>query len=531
MFQAALAAGILFTAWHWRPHARPLWWPVSRAHLWAPRSASFKPSGHAPRCDVLVVGGTPAGIAAALSAARRGAKVVLMEPRPKLGGDIVYAMLNMFDIPARPRKASPVNGIFAEFYNELGLSFNPDHARQLFDKALADEPNIRVYRDTQLLQIYKDGDRITGVMARHQVGSKQYDWDLAAAAVVDATNDANVAARAGAHFYIGREVANRDKKMQSAGLLFSVSGVDWKKVLVYVKGRRLMRSGEPAKTVESSQPPAKQQSIRQVIKTGRPAKVWLRLGGTHGDYAWERGDIARQYKPLGPDVMMLSINFGKQDDGTVVLNTLNLLNVNGLDSASVKKAMREGRAELPRLLNFLRAVMPGFKKAQLAQVAPELYIRETRHLQGFYSLKVADIRAETRFPDRVALASYPLDLHPYIKGQVNPFGARRYYYTLPLRCLVPHAVDNVFVASRSLSATYSAAGSARVIPVSMAAGEAAGAAAWICARDHVSPHEIMKDPRRLQLVQESLRQMGADIGDEYPGQPAREKEKEDRPAQ
>jgi len=484
------------------------------------------------RCDVLVIGGTPAGVAAALAAARRGAKVVLLESRPKVGGDIVYAMLNMFDIPARPGMASPVHGIFAEFYNQLGLAFEPDRARRLFDKALAAESNIRVYRDSHLLQIYKTENRVKGVFARHRFAGKAHDWDIGAHVVVDATDDANVAARAGADYYLGREVANRDKKMQSAGLLFSVSGVNWNAVRFYVRGKRLMRAEESRKTVEIDRTPASSQRFRQAIDSGKPANVWLRVGGMHGNYAWERGDIAKRYQPQGADAMLLSINFGRQpNDGTVVLNALNLLGVDGTNGASVAKAMRQGRAELPRLVQFLRRAMPGFEKAQLAQVAPELYIRETRHIQGYYSLKVADIRAESRFFDRVASASYPLDLHPYVMGQLNPFGPRRYYYTLPLRCLVPRGVDNIFVASRSLSATYSAAGSARVIPVTMAAGEAAGAGAWVCARDRVSPHDIMNDSRRLRLVQNSLREMGADIGDEYPGQKLRETEKEDRPAQ
>lgn len=488
------------------------------------------------QCDVFVVGGTPSGVAAALAAARRGAKVVLIEPRPKLGGDIVYAMLNMFDVPARPGHASPIHGIFAEFYDQLGMSFEPDRARRLFDAALAAEPNIRVYRNTRVLQIDKNGASVIGGRVREMTAQGAREWDIAARTVIDATDDASFATRAGADSYLGREVANRDKKMQTAGLLFSVKGVDWNAVRFYVRGKRLMRAEESAaSTVEIRVPSAgRADASKAARKKSKPAAakpIWLRLGGIHGDYAWERGDIAKRYQPRGRNVMLLSINFGRYSDGTVVLNTLNLLDVNGIDAASTARARREGQAELPRLVNFLRRAMPGFEKARLAHVAPELYIRETRHIKGFYALKVKDIRAETKFFDRVAFASYPLDLHPYVKGQLNPFGPRRYYYTLPLRSLVPRAVDNVFVASRSLSATYSAAGSARVIPVTMAAGEAAGAAAWICARDNVSPHQLMNDSRRVRLVQKSLRALGADIGDEYPGQKTRETEKEDRPAQ
>ncbi|MDF2440977.1 MAG: hypothetical protein JWN98_1961, partial [Abditibacteriota bacterium] len=109
-----------------------------------------------------------------------------------------------------------------------------------------------------------------------------------------------------------------------------------------------------------------------------------------------------------------------------------------------------------------------------------------------------------------------LDLHPYRKNDINPFGPQRHYYTIPLRSLVPRRVNNIFVASRSLSATYSAAGSARVIPVAMACGEAAGAAAWLCATRGLTPHDLMNDSRPVKQLQDNLRDWGADIGDVLP---------------
>jgi hypothetical protein len=244
--------------------------------------------------------------------------------------------------------------------------------------------------------------------------------------------------------------------------------------------------------------------------------VWLRRGGVHGNYAWERGDIVRNYKPCGSNILFLSINFGRQSNGTVVLNTLNIVGVNGLSAPSQAQAHREAVRELPHFIAYLRRVMPGFGNAKLARIAPELYIRETRHIHGYHALKVSDIRAEHQFFDRIASASYPLDLHPYHKTDINPFGPRRYIYTLPLRSLVPRKVNNIFVASRSLSATYSAAGSARVIPITMAAGEAAGAASWLCVKQNITPHDMMRDSRWVKQLQTSLREWGADIGDKIP---------------
>jgi hypothetical protein len=214
--------------------------------------------------------------------------------------------------------------------------------------------------------------------------------------------------------------------------------------------------------------------------------------------------------------MALSVNFGHQSDGTVVLNTLNAVGVNGLDFADKERARQEMITEIPFFIAHLRRSMPGLENIGLAKVAPELYIRETRHLRGFYELQVADVRGNRKFPDRVALASYPLDLHPYEIGGANPYGPGRYEYTIPLRSLVPRWIDGLFVASRCISASYEAAGSARVIPITMASGEACGVAAALGARYNCSPHQMATTAQHYERVQAELRAGGANIGDLLP---------------
>jgi hypothetical protein len=198
--------------------------------------------------------------------------------------------------------------------------------------------------------------------------------------------------------------------------------------------------------------------------------------------------------------------------------TLNAVGVNGLDLADRARARQEMIAELPFFIAHLQAAMPGLKKIRLEKVAPELYIRETRHVRGFIELKVADIRSGKRFPDRVALASHPLDLHPYFKGQTNPFGPKRYYYSIPLSSLIPLSVDGLLVASRRLSATYEAAGSAGVIPITMASGEACVVAAALAAKNHWTPHQIVLNENFIQNIQAELWTVGANIGDQLPVQ-------------
>ena len=455
--------------------------------------------------DVLVVGGTPSGVAAALAAARHGASVTLIAQRPKLGGDIIYAYLNMFDVPLTDMNSetSPVAyGIFGDFFKQMGTAFDVQAAESWLENAVAKQKNVQVLSDVQIENILLREGRVSGVQVRLKNGNLR---KISARAVVDTTNDADVAARAGAGYYLGREQVNPDKKMQAAGLLFSVKGVDWQKLRAYVRSTRTISLAAARRL--------KQGNEAGVDIRVQGDRATIRRGGIHGNYAWERGNVIRDYVPRGPDIDVISINFGRQSDGSVVLNTLNIVGVNGLNADSRKRAYEEGIAEIPLLIAHLRRKMPGFENARLGRIAPELYIRETRHIRGFTTLTVNDVKSGTPFPDRVALASYALDLHPYNKGDLNPFGPSRHIYALPLKSLVPINVDGLFVASRSLSATYSAAGSARVIPITMAAGEAVGTAAAQCARGKYSPHELVKSAPRIRQLQDELRKSGMDVGD------------------
>jgi len=470
--------------------------------------------------DVLVVGGTPSGVAAAIAAARNGAKVILIEERPALGGDIVYAMLNMFDVPMNANGSSTAaNGIFGEFYKPLGVAFDIRDAQRLFDQKVAAQPNITVIKEVNIAKVLTSNARVAGVelVAR---GDKPQNFEInnamvTAPIVIDATNDADIAARAGAGFFVGREAGGKDNKQQSVSLLFSVSGANWQAMVNYVNGARPMEvSRRIGQEYASDVAPTTSKEVAQATLNQNPGKqVMHRLGGVDGNYIWERGDVVKNYKPHSPDIIAMSINFGRQKDGTVVLNTLNMVGVDGLDEPGKDRARKTMIAELPSYIAYLRKSMPGLENIKLAKVAPELYIRETRHLVGLAQLSVDDVQMGRKFPDRIALASYPLDLHPYEKGQGNPFGPKRYAYSIPLRSVVPQHLKNVLVASRSLSASYEAAGSARVIPITMAVGQACGVAAAHAVKQKVAVQQIAQTPALYQEVQNLLRDDNANIGD------------------
>jgi hypothetical protein len=170
--------------------------------------------------------------------------------------------------------------------------------------------------------------------------------------------------------------------------------------------------------------------------------------------------------------------------------------------------MQRAKAELPRLIAFLRDRAPGFENADLVRTADYLYIRETRHIRGLQLLTAEDIVDSRVFWDAVGVASYPIDLHPYHPGEINPWSAQRYVYTIPLRALVPHGIDNMLVASRSISASYQAAGSARVVPTTMEEGQAAGAAAVLSIESKQLIPLFAVQPSLVHELQNTLQAQG-----------------------
>ncbi len=429
--------------------------------------------------DVLVIGGSPGGVAAAVGAARMGASVILAEDEPQLGGVITSAWLSTFDMSMGPDGEHLTRGVFLEIYRRLGISFDPDEAARVFGRAVVHEPGIRTMLDAPLVRLIMAGQRIAG--------AEFYDrrWrrltQIRAKQVIDATEDGDVAAAAGAPFVVGRAGYRADERLQQAAtLIFRVGGVDWRALSADIK-----QHAESAGFL-----------------------TW----GTNGRAAWGYTDEMARYQPSDPRVLVYPLNLALQRDGSVLINALNVTDVDGLDGGSAALGMRKAISELLRLEKFLRETIPGFENGYLLDHAPSLYIRETRHIAGLYTLRVEDILAEQVFDDRIAVAAYPIDIHAYYAAWSNPYQPASTVYTIPFRAIVPQRVENLLVASRAVSATSEAHGSARVIPTIMALGQAAGVAAGLCARQGCTPREVAGDWALMYEVQRSLIGQGAYLG-------------------
>ncbi len=445
---------------------------------WAAPAATAVPS--AADVDVLVIGGTPGGVAAAVAAARMGASVALVEPRRELGGSLTSAWLTTFDMNMGPDGEHLTRGIFLEFYRRLGVSFDRSKAAKVLGRVLVRERGIRIMVDAPLVRIITEGSRIIGVEVQ------DLRWHrtalVRASQVIDATDHGDIAAASGVPFIVGRAGDQTPERwMQAASLIFRVGNVDWRHVTADIYSRLL---------------------------DGADLSVW----GVNGKAAWGYPDEAARYQPSDARLVLLPLNLALQDDGSVLINALNITGVDGLDPASVEAGMARGVAELPRLIAFLRETVPGFGRASVLDHAPALYVRETRHIVGLYTLTAGDIQSGRVFDDRVAVASYPIDIHPYYPGWADPYPREASEYTLPFRAIVPEGVENLLVPSQAFSATSEAHGSARVVPTVTALGQAAGVAAALCARNGWTPRHMALDPTLVRSLQGALIAQGAYLG-------------------
>ncbi len=423
--------------------------------------------------QVLVVGGSPAGIAAAVAASRAGMTTLLVEPQEEIGGEITLAWLNVLDLNLGPAGQPLTRGIFGQMYRALGQTFDIEEAQMVLDRLLRAQPKLTVQTRTKVVAPIVHDGVLTGVVLATGDGRSRV---VTADEFIDATDDASLAVAAGVSYTVGREESGLDRRMQAATLVFRLAGVDRRAVTRFV--------------------------AEEKMKPGR-------LCGVRGQYVWGYGEIVRHFRARNARVAAFDLNLGWQSDDTVLVNALQIFDVNGADRRSLQQARAQGEAELPTLARFLNARAPGFGGAYLVGAAPHLYVRETRHVASVYRMTAEDILSGRDFWDRVAVASYPIDLHPYGPGQMNPYAVSNRVYAIPFRILVPLRVERLLVVGKPVGATYSAAGSLRVIPTMMAMGEAGGEAAAFAIRNGTTPARMAQDPALITQLQRRLASVGA----------------------
>jgi hypothetical protein len=425
--------------------------------------------------DLIVVGGEPEAIAAAVAAAEEGARTLLLTSDPRLGGLFVRGALNVLDL-----RSTPVDfqrGLFERWWRRVGRlhAFDVLRGERAFVDLLA-QAGVEVRLSQPMPRPWVEGDRVVGVLVGNQAWSARQ--------VVDGTADADLAAAAGAHSSWGFGAIGWHARMADT-LVFRIDEVDW-------------------------------AGLRRGISERGRAYAYADERVAYGHF----GGHPAAYRAEGPGLRLRGLNLGRQDDGTVLVNALLIYDVDPLDAASRAEGRLRAAAEIERIVAWLASDLPGFERAVAGGVADDLYVRQTRHLEALCQLTIDDVVDHVVTHQDVAAGGYPLDvqtLRPtddgFVLGMPEIYGGR-------LCMTVPRGIDGLWVVGRSAGYDPLAHASARVVPFGMAMAEAVGvAAAWSLQRDR-EPADVATDPVGIALIRGRLSDRGAYLPPVAPRLPA-----------
>ena len=517
----------------------------------------------AKKKDVIVVGGGPAGCVAALAAARAGADVMLIERVAYLGGMMTGGGIGGIGINGyiieKGIGTPVVKGISLEILHRaqaIGAAPPGDPiARHPTDSVMMvslldemmEEAGVEVLFNTMVFDAVMEEGAIKGVAIANKSGGQIILADV----VIDASADADIAARAGAPFNHGRE---EDGRHHGGSMDMQISGIDTDKLIEWLRNQplltdeeraeldrersELMGGGRPTNTYKSltgetlySEPivqPTDWDEVDRIRASGGIPR--LRLSPAAGgpipgkatapkvdgkyvplpagfDREWveyiKAGKVPLLYgaaEPVYPPPRFGNIGIfrhGKMRDGQMMSGVYEVW-YDHTDEAEVSKSLIYRRKLNRVYLNFLRERIPGFEQAYIVMETPTGGAREGRRIIGDYILTEDDVLAGQRFPDAIALGGpRGPDLHSVTglwgDGVASPF---KQPYDIPYRCLLPRNVEGLLVAGRCASATFAALGAIRDQATCMSLGEAAGTAASIAVREGVTPREV--DIHKLQ---------------------------------
>ncbi len=398
----------------------------------------------AAQADVLVAGAGPAGFAAAVAAARSGAKTLLVEQQGAVGGISSLGMMSHWAGRCENRLFREILARSAHIGQPYPHTIHPERLKKLYLDMLEEAgAALRLY--TFVGGAIVEEGRVRGVVAESKSGRQAFF----AAVTVDATGDGDVAASAGVPYTLGRE---EDGKMQPVTLMFKVGGVDY--------GRAVF------------------------------------LPSFESTYETPRGELqalARERLPFPAGHVLL---YPSSQPGVVTCNMTNVTGIDGTKAEDLTRAEIVCRAQMEEIVAFLREYVPGYEDCWLLGAASLMGVRETRHFKGLYTLTAEDCLEARQFPDRVLDgAHFNFDVHNLSGAGLDKTGMQHRYpqqrgYTVPYGCLVPENRGGLLLTGRCISGTHMAHSNYRVMPICTALGEAAGVAAAMCAQRGLQPRDL-----------------------------------------
>lgn len=411
--------------------------------------------------DVLVCGGGPAGIGAAIVAARQGASVMVVEAQGCLGGIATAGMMSHWGGRSSSKVMQEIFELTYQKAKDIGWAHENgcghDAIYHDIQKIVLEEmflkENIKVLYYTLFCKAVVENGSIIGAIVENKSGR----GFIRAKRVVDATGDGDVAASAGVPYFKGRET---DGRMQPCTIMFKIGGVDYSRAVF---------------------PPSFETTIE------------LPKG--------EIQALGKEHLPFPAGHVLL---YSQPTPGTVCCNMTNAIEIDGTDASSLTKGVFTCHSQIVPIIKFLREFVPGYENCWLMSVAQLIGIRETRHFEGLESLSKDDI-LEAKYFDNwvVRRAWFNFDVHNLTGASLDKTGVQHSFkqkndYTIPYGCLLPKNVEGLLLSGRNISGSHMAHSNFRIMSVCIALGEAAGAAAAISIKEGKRLREV--DVFKIQAI-------------------------------
>lgn len=411
--------------------------------------------------DIIVAGGGFAGVCAAVSAARMGKSVCLIEKHNCLGGAASYGLVLPFMYywtcdPTSKERIPLSRGIFAEIVKELSAlggvradwqeCFNEEILKVVLNRLVINS-GVTLLFQSYISHVSCQNGKISSVTVSHVGGKRELLGDY----FIDATGDGNLCYMAGFDFMLGRE---EDGLCQPMTLSFRLSGVN---IPLFEKTHHLINE-------------------------------------TYKSYK-DKGKISNPRENI--------LSFKTTHHGILHFNSTRVIKLDPTNIEELTQAEIIGREQAFELFTFLKSSFEAFKNATLLSTGMQIGVRESRRIVGEYVLTRDDIISQRKFHDSVAFCNYDIDIHnPSGEGTSHYYFKDGEYYSIPYRSLIPRGSVNLLVAGRCISATHEAQASLRIMPVCATLGQGAGVAAAIAHSDKLKVGDIDTDKLRNAIFEQ-----------------------------
>ncbi len=411
-------------------------------------------------CDVFVCGGGPAGIAAAVSAARRGARVVLAEVHGCLGGVWTSGCLSwlidhqnktgiMAEIKTRLTKHG---GLAHDAQGRPSSAYDCECMKLVLDEMTGEE-RIRILLHSRVTAArVNEKGRLTHAIVESKSGREAWTADV----FIDASGDGDLAARAGCQFDIGHPETGETQPMS---LMALISGVCPSAIHEH----------------HGAHDPDRQETAKRVLREHLE---------THG------------HSPSYSSPTLFHI----RDDLFAMMAT-HQYGCSGLSAADLTRATINARAEIHDIIAVLRRSGGAWSDVRLVATAAQIGVREARRVRGLHTVTLDDIQAGRRHPDAICEVTFCVDIH-----STNPSRGKGYHnggirvrpYQIPLRAAIASDVDGLLLAGRCISGDFFAHASYRVTGNAVQMGESVGSVAAIASRLKILPQDVDWQGARTQ---------------------------------